>query len=553
MVRRILVGVTLALLAAASAGAQDPRPSVRTSPEGSPLRSGFLRRPDVHGDQVVFTCEGDLWLGSIAASAARRITSHPGLEIYARFSPDGKQLAFAAQYDGSTDLYVMPVEGGAPRRLTYDAGNARPLDWTPDGKQVIYRSSRGNPEDGNRLWTVPAAGGPPRRLPVPKGEFASMHADGRRLAYVPTSWEWANWKRYRGGAADDVWLFDSEAKRFQRLTDHAAVDTAPVWAGNAVYFVSERDGSANLYRLDQESRKVTAVTRYRDADVRYPESDGRQVIFQHGNGLALYDGRAPASAGPGSPRELAFTLSSDRIHARARRMAAASQMVRASLGPTGKRLLLEARGQLLSVPVESGASRVVAPLAGEAPGPTAGAPGPTAGGSRSRSQYPAWSPDGKQVAFVSDRSGEEQVWLAPASGSGEARQLTRDRQGPLGLLVWSPDGKWIATSDREMRILLVEVATGKVTVVDQADRGGSYDAENSSYRFSPDGKWLAYARLEPNWHEAVYLYRIEGGKKTRLSDPQMNAFAPAFDPQGKYLYFLADRAFEPLASARNRY
>ncbi len=478
----------------------------------------LLFRPDIHGDQVVFTSEGDLWLGSIAAHSASRITSDDGAEGPARFSPDGRSIAFTAHYDGGTDVYLMDVAGGMPRRLTWDPAAAIVQGWTPDGRSVIFRSQRSGGTWRNRLWSVPAAGGSPTLLPVPYGEFASMNADGKRLAYVPVSAEWQHWKHYRGGNADDIWLADLGAHTFRRLTSDPRIDTEPVWVGNEIYFVSDPDGDANLYRLDPETGAITQATRYTDFDVRYPGTDGKRLVFEHGTGLALYD---PAGD---RTEELRFDLHSDRIHTRERRVSALRNLFGVAFGPTGKRILVSARGQILSAPVEQGEVRPLAAIAG------------------GRCQYPAWSADGKQVAYVSDQSGEEQIYLVPSTG-GAARQVTKDHKGPLGPLTWSPDGKLLATSDREMRIFLVDVATGAMTLVDQADRGGSYDVVLSSYRFSPDGKWLAYSRLEPNWNSVVYLYDIAGRKSTPITTPEMGSYAPAFDPAGKYLCFLSDRDF----------
>ena len=507
--------ILLCSLTAASAAQAEPLPQ-------------FLRRPDIHGDQVVFTSEGDLWLGTISTRIAMRITSAEGVEGPARFSPDGRLLAFTAHYDGGTDVYVMDAGGGMPRRLTWDPTGATVLGWTPDGASVLFRSNRNSGTRRNRLWSVPAGGGSARLLPVPYAEFASMSRDGHRIAYVPVSAEWQHWKRYRGGNADDVWLADTAAHTFRRLTTDPGVDTEPVWVGDAIYFVSERDGHANLYRLDLSSGAATPATTYTDYDIRYPGTDGSRVVFEHGDGLALYD---PAT---GRSEELRLNLHSDRIHARERRVPALKNLVGVVIGPTGKRLLVSARGQILSAPVEHGDVRTVAVQPG------------------SRCQYPSWSADGKQVAFVSDRSGEEEVWVMPSSG-GEARQVTRDHKGPLGPLVWSPDGKHIATSDHEMRILLVDVAGGAIRVVDQADRGGSYDLLNDSYRFSPDGQWLAYASPMSNWNWAIHLYDIAGRRNVPVTSAEMNSTAPAFDSTGKYLYFLSDRAFDPRVVNANRY
>ncbi|MCA9727354.1 MAG: PD40 domain-containing protein [Candidatus Eisenbacteria bacterium] len=503
---------------------------VPTIAVGAPS-SQFLRRPDVSGDRLVFTSEGDLWLGSLERGTATRITSDEGMEGPAFFSPDGAVLAFTAEYDGGRDVYVMDVAGGAPRRLTWDPYGVTVLGWSGDGMKVIFRSDRGTTMR-TRLWQVPSTGGPAEMLPLPYGELVSVHPDGR-IAYVPMSGEWQNWKRYRGGFADDIWLAapsDAGAvPAFRRLTDDPGVDTEPVWVGDAIYFVSERGGVANLYSLDPTTGgTATAATSYDDFEVRYPQTDGHVVVFEHGDGIGLYD---PATR---QAREVTLDLHSDRIHARPRRVSALDGLDSYELGPTGKRILVSARGQVLSAPAEHGDVRAVAVDPG------------------ARCQYPEWSPDGTQIAYVSDVSGEEEIYIASSSG-WDARRVTRDHVGPLGPLVWSPDGKRLLTSDREMRTLLVEVATGAMTTVDQSDRGGSYDLVLSQYRFSPDGKWIALTHLDPTWNWSVHLYEIATGAKTRITSPEMTCYAPAFDPEGKFLYFLADRQIDPRYSQLNHY
>jgi tricorn protease len=506
-----LRNLLLLLLTAASAYAAEP----------------FLRGPAIHGDTIAFTAEGDIWIASAANGEARRLTTHSGTESRPLFSPDGAQLVFAGEYDGGPDLYVIGVGGGAPRRLTWDNGDVRPVAWSADGKNILFRSGRLSADWHNRLWTVPAAGGLPRLLPIPRVEHAAVDASGKRVAFVPISGEWQHWKHYRGGQAHDIWLTDLQTNSFRRVTSDPAIDTTPLWVGDDLYMASDRGGMANLYRVDPQSGTATAVTKFADYDLLYPSTDGKRVVFEHGNALGLYD---PATD---TTSTLPIHLTSDRIHAREHRAQAKENLRRASLGPTGKRVVVEAHGQIVTLPAGQGDWRVVEGSAG------------------ARAQYPAWSRDGKWIAYVSDRSGEEQVWLAPASGIGEARQLTKDHNGPLGVIVWSPDGKYLATSDREMRILLVDAATGAITVVAQADRGGSYDTVNESYRFSPDGKWLAYALYEPNWNNTVWLYDIGKREKTRLSSPSMESWSPAFDPAGKYLYFLSRRDLRPIYSGAN--
>lgn len=490
--------------------------------------SQFLRRPDVHGDQVVFTSEGDLWIGSISEKTARRITSDEGYEGPAFFSPDGKGIAFTAQYDGGTDAYVMSANGGSPTRLTWDPRGVRVLGWHPDGGRVFFRSRRASVGFRNRFWEVSVDGGTPELVNIPYGEFFDLHQDGERVAYVPMSGEWQNWKRYRGGFADDIWMANLSTGTFDRLTDDLGVDTEPVWMGDAIYFASERGGTSNLYKLDPANKTTTPVTSFGDYDVRYPQSDETRVVFEYGNGIALFDSETETTT------ELELALASDRIHARKRRVSAFDQLAGLAIGPTGKRILASARGQILDAPVEYGDVRTLAASSG------------------ARCQYPAWSPDGKQVAFVSDQSGEDQIWLQPSNG-GEAMALTKDHVGPLGALVWSPDGKKIVTHDREMRVLLVDAKSGAIETVDQSDRGGTYHTTPDDFAFSPDGKWLAYPKIEPNWRWTIWLYQIGEGRKVRITNEEMTSYSPGFDPEGKFLSFLSDREYSPTWVAGNEY
>ena len=269
-------------------------------------QTAFETKPDIHGDEVVFTAEGDLWLGSISNHTAARITSDPGIETNARFSPDGNWIAFTAQYDGGNDVYLMPTEGGSPKRLTYDPSGAEVQGWSHDGRNILFRSRRNSPVGGVRhLFTVSADGGNSIELPIPRADFGSLGAGGL-VAYVPTSFEWANWFHYQGGWADQIWLADTKNVTFKRLTEYRGVDTTPVWCMGKVYFVSERSGWSNIWEVDPSTKSVKQCTFFTERAVRYPSSDGQRVIFQHGGELAVYD---PST---GKADELSFTLDNDR-------------------------------------------------------------------------------------------------------------------------------------------------------------------------------------------------------------------------------------------------
>ena len=485
-------------------------------------QSSFLTRPDVHGDRIVFTAEGDLWLGSVSGGEARRITTHPGTETAARFSPDGTMIAFTADYDGSLGaVYVMPTGGGAPKRLTFDGSRAVVQGWTPDGKGVLYRSAVRSPvRFQNELFTVPAAGGVPTLVPVPRGEFGAMAPDGR-LAYVPVSAEWMNWFHYRGGAADDIWLADLKGG-FRRLTTSTGVDTCPTWAGGAIYMASDTGAQMNLCRLDPGSGKTVPITRYTDAPVRYPSSDGKRVVFEHGAGLTLYD---PAAKEP--VRELSFALDSDRIHAREMRVPLAPAMTSALPSPNGGRVAVEARGQIVTVAAKEGDLRVLAAKPG------------------TRNWLGCWSPDGKRLAFISDEGGEQQLWTVDAAGSRPPVQLTKTLKGELNTPKWSPDGKWIVLADRQFDYTLVDAATGATKTIAHVAVSSSYDDLLNDFAFSPDGKWVALVlRPTPTW-SSIALYEIATGTLTTVSPEGVACSSPSFDPTGKTLAYLASRDLSP--------
>ena len=488
--------------------------------------SGYKTKPDIHGDLAVFTCEGDLWIGSISDHNARRLTSHEGVETNARFSPDGKLVAFNAYYDGSKDVYVMSIDGGMPRRLTYDPTGADVLDWTPDGKGVVFRSTRFDFE--RRLWVAPLEGGPARQIPVPTGYFASYSEDGQ-LAYVPTSFEWANWYRYKGGGADDIWLYRTEDKSFTQLTTDLGVDTTPVWCAGSIYYVSERTGYSNIWRINPKTKATTQVTKLMDGPIRYPGSDHRRVVFQCGGDLSVYD---PQS---NSTTDLVFNLNSDLIHERPALVPVSGSVNYAALGPSGKRLALEVRGQIVSVPASDGELRLLE----DKPG--------------TRAMFPVWSPDGKKVAFVSDRTGENEIWLDDAANDSEAVQLTKGLKANPYALTWSPDGSNIATGDRDGRILLVHFPDGKITVLMQAPVTGSYDSNVPTSSFSPDGKYLTFQSPFENWLLGVYVASVQTGAVTLVSSPDINSYAPIFDATGKFVVYLADRSLSPFYTFTHRY
>jgi len=483
----------------------------------------FLTRPDIHGNQVVFTAEGDLWLADLETGDARRLTSDPGVETNARFSPDGTQLAFNANYEGGSEVYAMPVTGGIPKRLTYDSARTGTIGWTPDGENVIFRSGSKQYTSyvaqfsTQELFEVPIAGGMPRKLPVPKGSFASLNGDGHTLAYVPTSNEWMNWYRYEAGEADKIWTADLKTGKFTQLTNSKGVDTQPVWLGNMIYFVSERSGIRNLWMLDPASKKVKQITFSKDLPVRFPASDGKRIVFELGPRLAVYD---PAT---NETKVIPVDLHSDHVHARPFE-ASIARPDGGSLGPTGKRVALVARGHLVTVPAGEGSMRTLI------------------NDSSQRVLSAVYAPDGKRIAYVSDATGEEQIHLIDTADDAAGKALTKDLAGQNSAPTWSPDGKWMLIGNRTGDIKLVDATTGVVKIIAHSLGFLEYDQIQTDFSFSPDSKWVAYSVSPGSVNGVVSIFEIATGKSTTLTASDINSSSPAWSPDGKYLYMLQDRS-----------
>ncbi len=469
----------------------------------------FLRMPDIHGDKVAFVCEGDVWLGSRASGTAVRLTRDAGEETYPKFSPDGAQIAFSASYDGLEEVYVIPTEGGAPRRITYRFDYAMTLGWTPDGKGILYRG-RALPRSFG-LWVAPVEGGPARRLPTEFASHADYTADG---SFVWTRFNRANdaWFRYIGGMQNQIWTGNEKTKTFRQLTKLDGTNEFPVSLGSRVYFAQELDGKFRVrsVALTGGSSKVE-VGPY-DIEVRELSAGEGGVVYEKGRGIELLD---PA----GKVQPLDFKLTSDLMHTRPYLAKPEAHVSSLTLTPGAKRVLVESRGQIVSAAVGEGETRVWKAVPG------------------ARLRHPKMSPDAKSIAYLSDETGEMQLVVAKADGT-EPKVVTKDAKRQLLNLSWSPDSKWIALNDSEMRLRLVNPSTGEDRLVHTTilSWGGT------PHSFSPDSKWLAYTQIDPitNFTNMV-LYSIEKSEKTVVAGLLSNDSAPTFSPDGKYLGFLSAR------------
>jgi tricorn protease len=496
----------------------------------------ILNHPAVSGRQVAFGYAGDLWVVDRAGGTARRLTSGVGLETHPVFSPDGSQVAFAAEYDGNLDVYVVPTAGGEPKRLTYHPDPDLPIAWTPDGKAVLFRSTRSSGGRYTRLFTVPVTGGPETEIPLPMAEEASYSPDGDRLAYVPFTngrgfpGGYIAWKRYRGGSAPFIWIADLQTSAVEKLPHTDSNDFNPMWIGYKVYFLSDRDGATTLYAYDTTSKQVKRLLEPNGADIKSAGACGDAIVFDRIDGLYVYDLKTERES------KLNVLVRGDLPGVRPRLEKVAKSIQHVGLSPTGARVVVEARGEILTVPAEKGDARNLTNSPGIA------------------DRDPAWSPDGKTIAYFSDESGEYELHLKPQTGLGEARKFKLgDAPSFYYSPTWSPDGKRIAYADKRKNLWYIDLATGKSTKVDTDPiaLGGPPSAA-----WSPDSKWIVYTRSLPSTLGAVFLYSLETGKPHQITDGMSDARTAAFDAGGKYLYFTASTDAGPLTfgsmSAFNR-
>ena len=487
----------------------------------------LLRTPDVSATQIAFVYAGDIWLAPKEGGTAVRLSTPKGEESFPRFSPDGTMLAYSANYDGNVDVYVVPVAGGVPTRVTHHPAVDRTLGWYPDGQSILFASSMTSGKDRfNQLWKVSRDGGLPERLPVPYGEFAALSPQATSMAYVPASVDFRTWKRYRGGWAPEIWLFDLRTLAARNITNSVANDGQPMWHDKTIYFLSDRDEAkrANIWAFDVTTGKTRQVTSFVDYDVRFPAIGPADMVFEQAGRLWLLDLASEKS------REIKVAVVTDRATLKPREVNAAKLIENATVSPSGKRAAFEARGEVFSVPAEKGVVLDLTRTSGSA------------------ERFPAWSPDGKSIAYFSDASGEYELYVRPADGTGEARKVTTLGPGFRYRPQWSPDSKKVAFIDQAMRIGVCDVATGAVTVVDKGMWMFHGDLDGFTVSWSADSRWLAYGKELENRNAAVFLYDTKNAKLTQATADFYWTGAPSFDPDGKYLYVLTNRSFKPIYS-----
>ncbi len=488
----------------------------------------LLRYPAINGNTVAFTYAGDLYTVPLSGGRATRLTSHEGRELFARFSPDGRWIAFSGEYAGTRQVYVIPSTGGEPRQLTYypDVGPMPPrggyddlvMDWTPDGSKIMVRMNR-TPfgQRVGRYYMVDPSGGLETPLEIPEGgSGATFDATGTKVAYTIKSREWRHWKRYRGGRQQEVWTYDLANHSSERITDFQGTDNFPMWVGDAIYFVSDRGENTklNIWKYDIPTGDMTQITHHTEFDVLWPSRGVGGIVYENGGWIWYLDTATDQS------RKLSITVPGDRPLAMPYWRQVGDDVESFDLSPSGNRAVFGARGEIFSVPLEHGNTRNLS----ETPA--------------ARERGVTWSPDGKQLAYLSDATGAYELYVEAADGSGEPRQLTSGGESWIYGVQWSPNSEWIAWSDQRNRIRAVEVSSGDIREVDETRLG-----RLTGFTWSPDSKWLAYPKTSPNTMSSIWLYSFDGDRATQVTDDMTSESSPAFDWSGRYLYFVSARDF----------
>ena len=485
----------------------------------------MMRQPDINGNLIAFVYAGDIWTVDAAGGNAKRLTSHPGIELFPKISPDGQWIAFSAEYSGSRQVWVIPSEGGTARQLSfYNSVGVMPprggfdhvvLDWTPDSKRVLFRANRTPFGDRNgRYFTVALEGGFEEPLPIINGGFATFSPDGTELSFTPVDREFRTWKRYKGGRATELWNYNLIDNTSRQITRWAGSDQWPTWYGNAIYYASDRDARLNIWRHDLATGQEQQITHHKEFDVMWPSGSNGKIVYELGGYLQVLDLES------GTNRKVTVGIHYDNPNLHSTFKNVKEYIGNYSLSPTGKRALFEARGDIFSVPVDKGEIQNLTNTQGI------------------REQSPSWSPDGKQIAFYSDATGEYELYLLENKKGAEARQITRNSSAWKHAPEWSPLSSHLVYSDRTMKLWLVDIASGMQTAIDE----GSAE-EITDYSWSPDGDWIAYSKSSPNYQSALWAYQLSTGQKQQLTDDIFSDNSPLFSRDGKFLFFLSNRDF----------
>jgi tricorn protease len=476
----------------------------------------LLRKPTISKTHIAFTYAGDLWVVGRAGGEAKRLTTGIGNETDPQFSPDGSTIAFTGEYDGNTDVFTIPASGGEPKRLTFHPSGDSVQGWTNDGKQILFLSSR-NSDSGRtaQLFTVPMNGGFATAVPLPMAYDGAYSPDGARFAYEPLPRAFAAWKRYRGGRASAIWVANLSDSSVEKLPRTDSNDFDPMWIGNKVYFLSDRSGAATLFSYDTATKKVNQEIANNGLDIKAASATSDAIVYEQFGSLNLFDLKTAKAT------KLNITVASDQLAVRPRYEKLNTQIRGGGISPTGARAVFAARGEIITVPAEKGSPRNLTNSSGVA------------------ERDPAWSPDGKWIAYFSDQSGEYELHLRDQLGAGEVKKIKLTPSFYYSP-TWSPDSKKIAFTDKRLNLWYVDVEKGTPVKVDTSRRGFGFNQH-----WSPDSRWITYNKPLPSWYNAVFVYSLETSKATQITDGLSDARYPTFDKSGKHLYFTASTDIGP--------
>ncbi len=495
--------------------------ALATSANAAPQR--LLQQPVLSASHLVFVSGGDLWVAARGGGKATRLTSGVGIEQAPNFSPDGQTIAFTGEYDGNTDVFTVPVVGGVPKRLTFHPAVDAAMGWSPDGARVIFRSNRDAASRYTRLWQVSADGGAATVLPLPMASAGTLSPDGKSIAYTPQDQgfsfahtRYTAWGNYRGGLAGAVWITELDGLKTTKVPQDGGADFSPVWLGGQVYFLSGRKGPVSVYRFDPASGQTALVWQNRGPDIRSLSTDGKVLVFDR---LGTIHTLTPG----GEPTPISIDLDGDMPDVRPRVASVAAEVRDVAISPTGIRAAVEAHGEIITVPVKEGMIRTITATAG------------------TMERSPVWSPDGQSIAYFSDESGLYALHVASQQGAGKAVKKYTLAAEPAYYFnpLWSPDGKRIAFQDNRLNTCILELASGKLSAAGPTDEYGGFANGARGMAWSPDGQWFVYARVSGNHFPVLMLHDVATGKATQITDAMAMASEPAFDRDGKFLYFLS--------------
>lgn len=486
----------------------------------------MFRFPDVSETQIVFTYGGDLWIVDKNGGTAFRLSSPKGAEDMAKFSPDGKKIAFTANYSGNRDVYVIPTTGGVPERITWRGGSDLVLDWHPNGNKLLFSSSR---ESGrqrfSQLFTIDINGGLPERVGVSYGDFASFSPDGGKIAFNFNTRIYRTWKRYRGGMAPDIRIFDIAAQKSENITQSEANDEYPMWVGDKIYYLSDKGETNrfNLWAFNTTSKIHKQLTQFKDFDIHFPSAGSSDIVFEAGGKLYLMDIKTEQY------KEVNIKVITDQANLIPKEVKPESQIGWTNLSPEGKRFVAEARGDVFSIPADKGVTRNLTRTSGVF------------------ERYPQWSPNGKYIVWWSDKSGEYQLCLHDIE-KGETKSLTNFDKGYRYPAYWSPDSKKLVYVNHLMELFIFDMDSKKTQKIDTGNGSNHYGLLSFTFDWSSDSKWLTWSRSVNQTNSVVFIYNSESGEKRQVTSEFYSQNNPTFDPEGKYLYCLTNRSLQPVYS-----